>query len=346
MQKYYIYNNKEFNEFLTIIQSDTQPNILLSYTTVEYPSTESGYTRCFDSNTNTWSEQIEDNRNKIVYNINDSTITKVISELGPIPLGFTTVKPTDNVSKKFDTTKNEWYLEAGLTQVDYSDIKNKPFIPKKTSDLSNDVGFITGYTEADPIYTADKPNLALKSELPTKLSELTNDEGYIKDYTQTDPIYSSDKPNIALKSQIPTKTSDLTNDSGYITSFNESDPIYEADKPNIALKSQIPTKTSDLTNDSGYITLDDLSAYYEVTSIQFADYTHYKCTVPQTNIQLNLTQIPDTVCVFTTGDTVEYTVSFVDGMNVNKPFAFKPNKTYVIAIDNYLVVWNEVVSGE
>ena len=331
MQKYYIYNNKAFNEFLTIIQSETQPNILLSYTTIEYPSTEVGYIRCFDSNTNTWSEQIEDNRNKIVYNINDSTITKIISELGPIPFGFTTTKPTDNVSKKFNTTKNEWYLEVELTQVNYSDIKNKPFIPTKTSDLTNDVGFITGYTEADPVYTADKPNLALKSELPTKLSELTNDEGYIKDYTQTDPIYSSDKPNIALKSQIPTKTSDLTNDSGYITS--EEIPT-------------IPTKTSDLTNDSGYITLDDLSAYYEVTSIQFTDYTHYKCTVPQTNIQLNLTQIPDTVCVFTTGDTVEYTVSFVDGMNVNKPFAFKPNKTYVIAIDNYLVVWNEVVSGE
>ena len=89
MQKYYIYNNKEFNEFLTIIQSDTQPNILLSYTTIEYPSTEAGYTRCFDSNTNTWSEQIEDNRNIIVYNINDSTDTKIITQLGPIPLGFT-----------------------------------------------------------------------------------------------------------------------------------------------------------------------------------------------------------------------------------------------------------------
>lgn len=200
MQKYYIYNNKEFNEFLTIIQSDTQPNILLSYTTIEYPSTEAGYTRCFDSNTNTWSEQIEDNRNKIVYNINDSTITKVISELGPIPLGFTTVKPTDNVSKKFDTTKNEWYLEAGLTQVNYSDIKNKPFIPKRTSDLTNDTEYITS------------------ADIPTGLSKFTNDAGFITvdeipqvSFTETDPIYTADKPILALKSELFSKSyNDLT----------------------------------------------------------------------------------------------------------------------------------------
>lgn len=284
MQKYYIYNNKAFNEFLTIIQSETQPNILLSYTTVEYPSTEAGYTRCFDSNTNTWSEQIEDNRNIIVYNINDSSDTKIITQLGAIPAGYTSIKPTDNISKKFDTTKNEWYLEAGLTQVNYADIKNKPTIPTKLSQLNNDAGFITEYTEADPVYTADKPNLALKSELPTKLSELTNDEGYIKYYTQTDPIYTADKPNLALKSQIPTKTSDLTNDSGYITSFTESDPIYEADKPNLALKTDVPTNLSELNNDIGFI-----KEYTETDPIYSADKPNLalKTDVPTKLSELN-----------------------------------------------------------
>lgn len=33
-------------------------------------------------------------------------------------------------------------------------------------------------TETDPIYTADKPNIALKSEIPTNVSSLTNDAGY------------------------------------------------------------------------------------------------------------------------------------------------------------------------
>ena len=33
-------------------------------------------------------------------------------------------------------------------------ILNKPTIPTKTSDLTNDTGYITGYTETDPIFTA------------------------------------------------------------------------------------------------------------------------------------------------------------------------------------------------
>lgn len=51
--------------------------------------------------------------------------------------------------------------------------------------------------------------------------------------TETDPIYTSDKPNIALKSEIPTATSDLTNDSGFITSGDipaETDPVWDSEK--------------------------------------------------------------------------------------------------------------------
>lgn len=66
--------------------------------------------------------------------------------------------------------------------------------------------------ETDPVYTADKPFIALKSELPTKLSQLTNDKGFISSYTETDPIYTADKPNIALKSELFSGSyEDLTN---------------------------------------------------------------------------------------------------------------------------------------
>ena len=37
---------------------------------------------------------------------------------------------------------------------------------------------LQSYTETDPIYTADKPNIALKSEIPTKVSSLINDADY------------------------------------------------------------------------------------------------------------------------------------------------------------------------
>lgn len=106
--------------------------------------------------------------------------------------------------------------------------------PTKTSELTNDSGYLTSYTETDPVYTADKPNIALKSELfskdyndltnvpsiPTKVSELENDSNFINSYTETDPLYMADKPDIAFKNEIPANTSDLYNDSNYVSDAN------------------------------------------------------------------------------------------------------------------------------
>ena len=66
---------------------------------------------------------------------------------------------------------------------------NKTDIPTKTSDLTNDSGFITANNipaETDPIYTADKANLALKTDLTNmvKLEYIT---------TTGTPYFSSNK---------------------------------------------------------------------------------------------------------------------------------------------------------
>lgn len=82
-------------------------------------------------------------------------------------------------------------------------------IPSKVSDLTNDSGYLTSYIETDPIYIADKPNIALKSELfskdyndltnvpsiPTKVSELENDSNYVSDanYVHTDNNYTTEE---------------------------------------------------------------------------------------------------------------------------------------------------------
>lgn len=79
-----------------------------------------------------------------------------------------------------------------------------PTVPTKTSELTNDSGFITEYTETDPTvpawakeptkpqYTASEVG-ALSSDtfIPTKTSELTNDSGFITGYTETDPTVPS-----------------------------------------------------------------------------------------------------------------------------------------------------------
>lgn len=49
---------------------------------------------------------------------------------------------------------NKPTLATVATTGAYSDLTGKPTIPSKTSDLTNDSGFITGYTETDPVVGA------------------------------------------------------------------------------------------------------------------------------------------------------------------------------------------------
>ena len=82
-----------------------------------------------------------------------------------------------------------------------SDYAKKEELPTKTSDLTNDSGFISSYTETDPIYTADKPNIALKSELFSRnYNDLTN------------------KPTIPT---VPANVSAFNNDAGYLTEHQD-----------------------------------------------------------------------------------------------------------------------------
>lgn len=97
--------------------------------------------------------------------------------------------------------------QTGNVVLDADDVGALPdntVIPSKTSDLTNDSGFITGYTETDPTvpawakasskpsYTAQEvgalPNTTV---IPTKVSDLQNDSGFITGYTETDPTVPS-----------------------------------------------------------------------------------------------------------------------------------------------------------
>lgn len=164
-------------------------------------------------------------------------------------------------------------------------IKNKPSIPTKTSDLTNDSGFITS------------------AAVPTKTSDLTNDSGFITNQVSNLANYY-DQATInsmfnALPA-VPTKTSDLTNDSGFLTTSTlpiattsrlgvvkignglsiaadgtlsssalqsvdwsdvtnkPTDVSYWTNDAGYITSAALPTKTSDLTNDSGFITSADV----------------------------------------------------------------------------------------
>ena len=145
------------------------------------------------------------------------------------------------------TTDGLIHIEDTTTSLDdnysvYSKSQVDSLIPKKVSDLTDDVGIIT--TETDPTV----PSWAKANSKPSynldEVSDGTNRK--LSNYVPTtrkintkalssDITLSLDDVADGTNRKIPTKVSALTNDSGYITS------------------SSIPTKVSDLTNDSGFI---------------------------------------------------------------------------------------------
>lgn len=79
-----------------------------------------------------------------------------------------------------------------------------PTVPTKTSDLTNDSGFLTSSDVSTVAMSGDYDDLTNKPSIPSKTSDLTNDSGFI------------------TSSALPTKLSDLTNDEGFTaTSWNQ-----------------------------------------------------------------------------------------------------------------------------
>lgn len=150
-------------------------------------------------------------------------------------------KPSTGGVTSVNGKTGEVVLNAG----DVGALSDSTVIPDKTSDLTNDSGYITsadvpvksvnGKTGVVSLTATDVNALPSSTKIPTKTSDITNDSGYI---TEAD---------------VPTKTSELTNDSGFITA-TALEPY--------AKSTDIPTKVSQLENDSDYATESQVDAKY------------------------------------------------------------------------------------
>jgi hypothetical protein len=141
-------------------------------------------------------------------------------------------------------TQVDWNASIGVAA-----IKNKPTIPTKTSQLTNDSNFAT------------------TGAIPTKVSQLTNDSGYLTTQVRADWNATSGAGVINNKPTIPTKVSQLTNDSGFLTTQQQADWSASSGVTAIKNKPTIPSKTSQLTNDSGFLTShQSLAGYVKATS--------------------------------------------------------------------------------
>ena len=159
-----------------------------------------------------------------------------------------------------------------------TDVTANITVPTKTSDLTNDDGFITGITSSDVTtalgytpYNATNPNGYISgitsSDVTTALGytpyNSSNPSGYQANVIETVKVngVALTPSSKAVDITVPTKVSQLTNDSGYttnvgtVTSVNNVSPV----SGNVTLS--IPNDTSDLTNGAGFITSSALSGY-------------------------------------------------------------------------------------
>lgn len=110
-----------------------------------------------------------------------------------------------------------------------SDVTANISVPTKVSDLTNDSGFITGYTETDPTVpswakASSKPSYTAGEVGAVPTTRKVNGKALSSDIT----LSASDVSALPSSTSIPSKTSDLTNDSGFITGYTETDPVFSA----------------------------------------------------------------------------------------------------------------------
>lgn len=128
----------------------------------------------------------------------------------------TTAQTLTDVQKQQARTN----IGAGTSSFDgdYNSLINKPTIPTKTSELTNDSGFITD---------AALTGYAKTTDIPTKISQLDNDSHYItageapvtsvNSKTGAVQLNAIDVGALPDSTVIPSKTSQLDNDSGFIS---------------------------------------------------------------------------------------------------------------------------------
>ena len=116
----------------------------------------------------------------------------------------------DGSTATITITDKDGTTTASITEFsgDYDDLTNKPSIPTKVSDLTNDSGYLT--EETDPVFTSSDAYGITSSDISSWNAKSD---------------FSGDYDDLTNKPSIPTKVSDLSNDSGYLTLSTL--PIYD-----------------------------------------------------------------------------------------------------------------------
>jgi hypothetical protein len=172
-------------------------------------------------------------------------------------------------------------LATVATSGDYDDLINKPTIPTNVSELNNDSGFITSYTETDPIFTASAAHGIQANDITTwngKQDALVSGTNIKTINNQT--ILGSGNISVGGGGT----ATDVKINGTSITVSNEADiqteGTYNSTTNKIATMSDlptVPTAVSAFQNDAGYLTSESdpiftASAAYGITSTNISNW--------------------------------------------------------------------------
>lgn len=214
------------------------------------------------------------------------------------------------------------YYTKGQTNNLLNAKANTSDVPKKTSQLTNDSGFISSYTETDPVFTASAAH-GIKASDISNWNGKSDFSGNYNDLTNKPPIPTV---SVSQKTSSGTNIADITIDgtttklyapeggAGTITDVKVDGTsvvnggVASIDLSGKADSEDIPTKVSDLTNDLGFI----------------SDYTETDPTVPSwakasskpTYTASEVGALPDTTVIPSKVSDLENDAGYMAGMTI------------------------------
>ena len=229
----------------------------------------------------------------VIYEIVDGVVSKLLFDTNTTNYRELNDKPSIN---GVELDRNKSLTELGIQPK--GDYALKKDLPRNTSELNNDSGFLTSFTETDPtvpehvkaITAEDIEKWNNKSEfdgsyssltgtptIPTKTSELTNDSSFASESYVTDAIENAQQ-GYATIDDLNNKVDkvvgkSLISDSeierlANITNYDDTE--IKNILNNKADTSAIPTKVSQLTNDAGYLT-----EHQDISNLATKDELHF-----------------------------------------------------------------------
>lgn len=292
-------------------------------------------------------------------------------------LSGTSENPVQNkvIKDALDNKADSSSLSAVATSGRYNDLSGRPTIPTKTSDLTNDSGYITSV----PVSSVDGktgavniiPTGGSSGQVLAKASSADRDVEWVTPSgggssitidsalsgTSTNPVQ-----NKVIKSALDAKAD--TNDLARVATSGSYNDL--SNKPTI------PTKTSDLTNDSGFITsapvtsvngntgavtldADDVGAETAITEVTIATDGAVTQALAQNtwyHFTGDLTSLTVTASAptagryqfdFISGSTAP-TLTIPDSWTIPNQFIIEPNARYKIVVEDgfmYLNKWSD-----